>query len=416
MQNSFWINRYVDLNVLQKIQESFSTATGLASVFADEQGNHIGSGSNFSNLCNKIRSHPEGCASCRLSNFKASIIARRQRKPFIYKCHAGLIDMVVPIIVDSKCVGMMLAGQIKCVDADFPEVIKKPQKVNWYINPEFQQMYSEIETLPTKKIEAAANSLFVLVNYIVEKCIAESTQIKLNKQNQKLMHEIEMRHKLEESLKTAELKALQHKINPHFMFNVLNTVSRLIGLQEFNTAQAVLDTFTKMLRYSISDFDKVVTLEKELDYVEKYLYLQNIRFGSRIKYTIQVDPKLLHIEIPFFTLQPLVENAIIHGLEPKEEGGQILIVGHIGPDKNIFTIMDDGLGIPAKNLETIRGLAEAKTNSNFDSRIGIKNVIDRLVLFWGDSFHFEISSTINEGTTITLTFSHKLTLTNKSKV
>jgi len=188
------------------------------------------------------------------------------------------------------------------------------------------------------------------------------------------------------------------------MFNVLNSVGRLIALGELDKAQKVLAAFTKMLRYSINDGDEIATLRRELDYVNKYLYLQNLRFGNRVTYSINMDPDLLETKIPFFTLQPLVENAIVHGLEPKESDGIIWISGHAEQDKAIITIGDNGLGIPEEKVKLIKDLTSNRLKSNIHSPagIGINNVHKRLTLFFGSLYAFEISSQVNVGTTVKL--------------
>ena len=238
-----------------------------------------------------------------------------------------------------------------------------------------------------------------MINYIVEKSIAESIQAKLNEQNRLLIAEIKYKHKLEKSLKEAELKALQHQINPHFLFNVLNMVDRLIYLKDYQKAQSVLKAFTKMLRYSVNDFENVVTLEQELDYIKKYLYIQNLRFGDRITYQLNIDPTTLNIEIPCFTLQPLVENSIIHGLEPKITGG-VLVITTTSYDNNIqITIEDNGIGM---TKDTLLNLNSPPPETSKQS-IGLRNVKQRLSLFFGEDCSLKIQSETDKGTKITLT-------------
>jgi sensor histidine kinase YesM len=251
---------------------------------------------------------------------------------------------------------------------------------------------------PGKKIEAAAQTLFLMTNYIVEKSIAESSQIKLNEQNKLLIAEIKHKHKLEKSLKEAELKALQHQINPHFLFNVLNMINRLVHLEEYDTAQSVLTAFTEMLRYSASDIENVVTLEQELSYIKKYLYIQSLRFGNRIKYKLDIEPNTLSLEIPCFTLQPLVENSMIHGLEPKEAGGNLFITTKTVKDGIHIIIEDNGIGMPANTLQKL-------INPNFEAdkqSIGFRNVNMRLKLFFGENYRFHVTSKVNKGTKVVL--------------
>ena len=216
---------------------------------------------------------------------------------------------------------------------------------------------------------------------------------------------VKQKAELEKSLKEAELKALQLQINPHFMFNVLNSVNRLIGLEQYSTAQDVLDAFTKMLRYSMRDIGNIVPLTKELDYVEKYLYLQNLRFGNRVNYQITIHPELADFRLPFFTLQPLVENAIIHGLEPKESMGEIQILTEI--DENSFQIIirDNGLGMAMEKCRQIENMDLSTSDSAEGYHgIGISNIQHRLKIFFGTGYRFQVKSDINQGTTIILTF------------
>lgn len=165
----------------------------------------------------------------------------------------------------------------------------------------------------------------------------------------------------------------------------------------------MLDAFTKMLRYSMRDMENIVPLEKELDYVEKYLFLQNLRFGNRVKYKIQVHQELLNLQLPFFTLQPLVENAIIHGLEPKESGGSIQITTEVVANKIAIMIQDNGLGISPEKLKLLQNMDIGAANIS-SSGIGISNVHSRLKLFFGDNYGFDIKSKLYEGTTVILTF------------
>lgn len=217
---------------------------------------------------------------------------------------------------------------------------------------------------------------------------------------------------LERSLKEAELKALQLQINPHFMFNVLNSVNRLISLGDDQRAQQVLDAFTKMLRCSMSDIGKIVSLQKEIDYIKKYLFLQNLRFGDRVLYDIQIDENLVDFQIPFFSLQPLVENAIIHGLEPKESSGNIHISCNYEKNGILIIIKDNGLGIPQEKVQLLKNpdASDVKLSS---SGIGINNVLSRLKLFFGNDYSFDIKSSPNEGTTISLTFDFPKIFNNK---
>lgn len=402
------LSRFIKLKVLKDIQESFSIATGLATVFADAMGNPINDGSNYSSFCKKLKTNSLGRDCCKFSNYLAGQKSKALKRPYIYKCHAGLIDISVPIIVNNQFLGTMIAGQVKNNDLEYNNLEKMPSPFDWLKSSEYQDMYSQIEVVSRQRIEATANTLFVIVNFIVEKSISELTQMELTEQKENLLKEIQARAELEKLLKEAELKALQNQINPHFMFNILNTVNRLISLQQYHKAQDVLTAFTKMLRYSLRNFannQSIVTLRQELDYVEKYLLIQNLRFGDRIKYSIEIDPRLFSLEIPFFSLQPLVENAIVHGLEPKESGGTVYIIGKAEDAKAVIIIRDNGVGMKDKRLKAYLSNDEhSPMSNNLHDSIGISNVYNRLKLIYGNMFDFHLASNKGHGTTVTLTF------------
>ncbi|WP_169734768.1 sensor histidine kinase [Desulfitibacter alkalitolerans] len=403
------LNQIIQLKVLKEIQESFSTSTDLATALVDRVGNPINHGmSNYTDLCKKLHSNHLGRECCMFSNFIAGQKSRLLGRPYIYKCHVGLVEISVPIIVENQFLGNMIAGQVKLTQNESSDIEKMPSPINWLKKPDYQVLYDKIQAVSRKKLEAISNTLFLIVNYIIEKHLSGLTQQELGRQRENLLREIQSRSDLENMVKEMEIKVLQQQINPHFMFNILNTISRLISLKQYAKAQEVLNSFSKMLRYALKHGNQnIVTLRRELEYIEKYLIIQNIRFGKRIKYCINVDSELLAMQIPFFSIQPIVENAVIHGLEPKEAGGTVQIQGLIQGLNLIITIKDNGIGMDKWILEHILSedvvLPFSQTTNN---NIGLKNVNKRLQLFFGDKFNLDIKSSLGTGTIVSLTFSN----------
>ena len=402
------LNQIIQLKVLKEIQESFSASTDLATALVDRVGNPINHCmSNYTDFCKKLHSNHLGKECCMFSSFIAGQKSRLLGRPYIYKCHVGLVDISVPIIVENQFLGNIVAGQVKLTQNESADIEKMPSPINWLKKPDYQVLYDKIQVVSRKKLEATANTLFLIVNYIIEKHLSGLTQQELDRQRESLLREIQTRLDLENMVKEMEIKVLQQQINPHFMFNILNTISRLIGLKQYAKAQEVLNSFSKMLRYALKHGNQnIVTLQRELEYIEKYLIIQNVRFGERIKYCINVDSELLAMKIPFFSIQPIVENAVIHGLEPKEAGGTVQIQGLIQGLNLVITIKDTGIGMDKWILEHILSedvvLPFSQTTNN---NIGLKNVYKRLRLFFGDSFNLDIKSSLGTGTTVTLTFS-----------
>jgi sensor histidine kinase YesM len=158
----------------------------------------------------------------------------------------------------------------------------------------------------------------------------------------------------------AELAALQARINPHFLFNTLNSIAALIG-DDSAKAEQVLGQLSSLMRYALhSNRTGVVSVEDELRIVRGYLEIEEVRLGDRLHYEIDVDPTLQRAELPVLLLQPLVENAIKHAIAPKVAGGRVSVRGRREADAAIFTIEDDGDGREYETSGTGEGLMNVR--------------------------------------------------------
>jgi two-component system LytT family sensor kinase len=197
---------------------------------------------------------------------------------------------------------------------------------------------------------------------------------------------------LEELAARSQLVALRAQINPHFLFNALNSIAELIKTDPDRAEQSVL-LLADIFRHSLNIADtQFVTLAEEIRFIEAYLAIEKIRFGDRLRVEIEVDPQLVNLSVPSLILQPLVENAIKHGISRKAEGGQVRITATDRGSSAMLSVSDSGKGIPEKQLQTI-----------FDnSRIGLRNVKERLVKIYGDHYRPQIESSPGVGTKITI--------------
>ncbi|MCM1305612.1 MAG: histidine kinase [Butyrivibrio sp.] len=200
-------------------------------------------------------------------------------------------------------------------------------------------------------------------------------------------------------LDAMELDLLKSQINPHFLFNTLNVIDGMADLEGAQTTEEMIRALGSLFRYNLKTPEEKVSLARELKVVSDYMFLQKMRFGSRIEYQIdcQVDAEL--VLIPTFTFQPLVENAILHGLIPKEEGGRILV--RIRERKGMIrmAIADDGLGI---EKETLRGLKrQMQEEGTGKIGIGLFNIYKRVRSMYADG-RMQIYSKAGKGTIISI--------------
>jgi two-component system, LytTR family, sensor kinase len=203
-----------------------------------------------------------------------------------------------------------------------------------------------------------------------------------------------IQRKLEEQerlLMQARVDALVSQINPHFLFNTLNTVSSLIRFDP-DTARTVLLKLSNILRRRLKTQMHFVQLKQELEFIDDYLDIEVVRFGhEKLQIRKEVEPGTLDVLVPSMILQPLVENAIRHGIAPKIEGGTVTVRASQSNGTLTLEVIDDGVGIP-----------EGKRNDVYESGIGISNVSERLKVLYGQLYSMSIHSQAGEGTTIRL--------------
>ena len=207
-------------------------------------------------------------------------------------------------------------------------------------------------------------------------------------------------HKL--LLKESELKNLQSQINPHFLFNTLNILAKKAYLENAKETSNLIISVSDLLRYNIKSMGISTTIQNEIKGLEHYLIIQQVRFEERVQFTIQVDGDCNFFKLPSLTLQPFVENAIIHAIEPFAEGGTIAIRIQKQGLHIFIEIADNGPGIPFDTVQSIlKGFPENEYKGQ-STGIGIYNVIRRLRLFYGENDIIEIKSIANQGTCIIL--------------
>lgn len=188
----------------------------------------------------------------------------------------------------------------------------------------------------------------------------------------------------------AELRALQAQIKPHFLYNTLDSIYWMATLQKNNDIAQMAVSLSESFKLSLNKGKDMISVFKELKHIEHYMTIQNIRYGNRFQYVEEVEPSIMGMEIMKLLLQPLVENAIYHGLEPKVGDGAIRLTGRWEDEFLIFTVEDDGVG-----MEDMK-----RTEQGY----GLRNVRERLLLYYGASSSLTISSRVNEGTKIEIRF------------
>lgn len=237
-------------------------------------------------------------------------------------------------------------------------------------------------------------SIKVYVQNIKEKANIEK---KLHEEEKAVMQ-------MEQLLQQAKLEALQARINPHFLFNTLNAISRTALFEDAQETMGLIQRLSKIFRYQLRRAGEKVTLNEEKRLILDYLALQRVRFKDRLKYDVDI-PEYIHLYIPILTLQPLIENAIIHGIEPRINGGSIRIKVREQEEAIIIKIIDTGVGIDEGTVTKINSDREIEKKSK--TSIGIKNVKQRFLLSFPNKSGFVVLSKKNCGTVIKMVINSK---------
>ena len=198
----------------------------------------------------------------------------------------------------------------------------------------------------------------------------------------------------------SEFDTLQSQINPHFLYNTLDIIVWMIENENSDKAVSIVTALAKFFRISLSKGKNIITVKDEVEHVRNYLMIQNMRFKNRFEYSIDVDEEVLSYSSLKLMLQPLVENAIYHGMEFMDGDGEIDVKVFKEDDSLYFTITDNGLGMSEDMVEAL--LSKDFVPSKKGSGIGVKNVNERIKLYFGSEYGLKVESEPDEGTKITI--------------
>ncbi len=218
----------------------------------------------------------------------------------------------------------------------------------------------------------------------------------------KVWNALRIEIKLEEQkrlLLEARLDALQRQINPHFLFNTLNSIASLVRVKP-KLAREMTVKLANILRALLKDHDTYVPLRDELSFTDDYLDIEVVRFGAeKLRVEKDIDPRTLEVLVPSILLQPLIENSIKHGLEPRINGGTVTLRSRLNGDRVTIEVADDGVGMGNRPASALR---------RNGAGIGMKNVQERLEVLYGNHARFDVVSNPGRGTLVTIEFPAQL--------
>lgn len=203
----------------------------------------------------------------------------------------------------------------------------------------------------------------------------------------------------QEAKRKSELKALQAQINPHFLYNTLDSIVWMNENKDYVGVTTMVVALSQFFRISISRGRELITVSDEIEHIKSYLIIQKIRYKNKFKFSIEAQPEALGYKTLKLILQPIVENAIYHGVEQLYDEGIIKINVSIDGDTILFQVTDNGYGIKP---DILKDILNKKANEKDSGGVGLKNVNERIKLFFGEQYGIEIDSILDVGTTVNI--------------
>ncbi|MCM3691894.1 sensor histidine kinase [Neobacillus niacini] len=392
LEENFRLIDLIDTQTLKKAQAKLAKIVNIPVITVDCDGNPIGQ-NNFTPFCSLIRSSKKGAEQCVSCDSQAGKLAVKYRQARIYDCHLGLKDCVSPIFVNDIFLGAVLGGQVLIEGEQTRDSINVEKVAHEFDIPvdALQEVIDQIPLVSQEFLENCFDFYNFLASYFAQMGMHRLTQ-------EKYLRESRDKLRLEQKAKKMELKTIQAQINPHFLFNTLNSIARMALIEDAPQTEELIYNLSDLLRYSLKNIEDFPKIRDEMNNIERYLFIQTLRFSDRITYNISISEALLDYRIPSMTLQPLVENCLVHGLETKKDGGKVEISGTIN-DQNevVLKIEDNGVGITAELLERLNQL-----ENNGSAGIGIINTQERIRHFFGSRYGLHFESIPNAGTSVTV--------------
>ena len=203
----------------------------------------------------------------------------------------------------------------------------------------------------------------------------------------------------QEQKRRYELEALQAQINPHFLYNTLNSVVRMVGMSRNEEVVTMITSLSRLFRISLSQGKTIITVREELEHAHHYLTIQQMRFKHKFRFNMEADEETLDCLTLKLVLQPLIENAIVHGIEYDMDEGQIEIRVYQEEANLVLRITDNGVGMTEEQVASLLN-GNAIVKSGAGSGVAVRNVHDRIQLYYGDAYGLEFASELEEGTTV----------------
>ncbi|HBG17097.1 MAG TPA: hypothetical protein DDW93_09985 [Firmicutes bacterium] len=385
------------VKMMEKVNRTFISVTGHSISFMDSEGRSVlpFNLNIFSEFCKYVINSEKGGPKCMECN-KMIGSDSEDLSPRISQCYMGLTIITIPIVISGKCNYSITCGQMLMAGEEeefFQELRFKASELDL----DRKKLISFGRRVKVVR-ERDINTIMMFLSLLAEYISITETQLEMAEQHTKQLEDM---IKLEKNLRETQFRFLQAQISPHFLFNTLNLVTRVALKEKADKTADLIYSLSELLRRSYKTPHHSCTLSEEFHHIDSYLYIQRMRYSGLLTTEIFIEEEVENTMLPIFSLQPFVENAMIHGIEPLNRKGYIAVSAVRADDKVLIRIIDNGAGMKQEMVERIlKGQIEPSRVQT--SGMGIKNVKERLDLVFGDRYTMEIKSHPDEGTEVSI--------------
>lgn len=319
---------------------------------------------------------------------------QRQR----FTCQYGLATIVLPIELKNKPIGFIIGGHVYSPATEYLKYLINIVDIAKEKGLEPEVLAKAVAALKT--MDEAKIDIHEQLCQHIAKNIYYDVSATIN-QNDTAMNRLSIeKEMLEKKIIDLEAKNMSLVINPHFLFNTLNSIARIAYFEKSYTTEELIYCLSDLLRYNLKQDDELHTIGAEIDNIEKYLYIQKIRFKNRLEYEIEIADDLKAYRMPNMIIQPIVENALLHGITPKRDGGKVKIYAEKYKHDIHIYVMDNGNGFPK---EVLHQLEQAEHGRG----IGFSSTDKRLKRYFGEAYGLKIVKSDYSGSTVTISIPTK---------
>lgn len=385
----------LDKEVLSQLLKKLSGAINLSLAVLGKNGEFLTATDNYPTFCTLLAGASKGkhCQTCVLGAFRNAALLN---KPYFFLCCYDIASIIMPIFNGNAIIGYIKCGQIFLTKPEAAKISDEFDVLCKSYGIEKQDLlreYLRVKQEPKSRLYAAAEATFTIAGYITDMAVTTLQQKELDKNRISLMQEQIAKEELSKALRESDIKLLQSRINPHFLFNTLNTIAQMAYLDGSDKVAGLVWNLSELLRSSFHKIDRLIPLKEEIKILRSYVDIQLSRFGERLTIDLDTDSQLDDVHLPCMLLQPLVENAVIHGFERSRKKGAVKVSVWQSGISVVIAVNDNGLGFDPISF------ASAKGNG-----LGIQSVKNRLQYYFGDNYTFQIDSKPEKGTRVLLSF------------